>query len=212
MLLRLLTALTALLALCVGCDLTNMPLHMDGPMNLAFNPFGIPLVVLGVAGVALVPAGGWTVIWPLAAILALATAGVNFWEGIPIEDGAFQVMRAGVPDPDRWPAPAYFHALALAPVGTAVAALLPGPRRVASLLLATVVAVFGSGFGLQAFADTLARYDTGAGLVFATVTALGLLALITAWGGRPAGRAIAGQAVVLAALCLVLWIEYTRPR
>jgi hypothetical protein len=74
------------------------------------------------------------------------------------------------------------------------------------------VAVVGSGFGLEAFADTLPQYDTGAGLVFGTLTASGLLALITAWGGRLVGWAIAGQAVVLAVLCLVLWIDYTRPR
>jgi len=210
LLLRLLAAVTGLLALWVGCDLTNRPLHMGGPMNLALNPFGIPLVVLGVVGVALSPARGWGVIWPLAAILALATAGANFLDGIPIEDGAFQAMRAGVPDPDRWPAPAYFHALALAPVGVALAALLPGPRRVAPLLLVSAVAAVASSFGLAAFADALLRYDTGAGLAFAATTAVGLLILITAWGDRQAGRAFVGQAVVLAALCLVLWIEYTR--
>jgi hypothetical protein len=137
---------------------------------------------------------------------------VNLWEGIPIEDGAFQAMHAGVPDPHPWPALAYLHAVAFAPVGTALAALLPGPRRIAPLLLASAVAVVGFGFGLETFADTLPHYDTGAGLVFGTVTASGLLALITAWGGRLAGRAIARQAVVLAVLCLVLWIKYTRLR
>ncbi|RYI04291.1 MAG: hypothetical protein EON48_15415, partial [Acetobacteraceae bacterium] len=136
MLLRLLAALAGLLALWVGCDLTNRPLHSGGPMNIALNPVGMPLVVLGVVGVALAPVRGWVAVWPLTALLALVTAGPNLWEGIPIGDGAFQSLRAGVPDPGSWPASAYLHALALAPVGVALAALLPGPQRVAPLLLA----------------------------------------------------------------------------
>jgi hypothetical protein len=44
-------------------------------MNLALNPFGIPLVALGVAGVALAPVRGWVVVWPLAAILGTRYTG-----------------------------------------------------------------------------------------------------------------------------------------
>lgn len=57
-LLCLLVALAGLLALWVGCDLTNRPLDVGGSMNFALNPFGMPLVVLGTAGVALAP-GPW---------------------------------------------------------------------------------------------------------------------------------------------------------
>ncbi|MDU7519921.1 MAG: hypothetical protein E7K72_00775 [Roseomonas mucosa] len=210
-LLRLVAASLGLLALWVGCDLASAPLHMGGPMNLSYNlPLGVPLVVLGVAVVALAPGRARVAVWPLAALLSLATAGANLWHGIPVEDGAFQSLRAGVPSPSTWPAPAFLHAVALAPVGVALAALLPGAWRAGPLLLASAAATIGSGLGLEAFADALPRHGTGAWSVAGAVIAAGLLALLAMRGGHPAGRAVAGQAAVLAALCWVLWAEYTR--
>lgn len=212
MLFRLIAVLGGLVALWTGCGLASRPISMGGPMNLSFNlPLGVPLVVLGTIGVALAPARRWGLVWPLAALLSLATAGVNIWTHIPVEDGAFQSLRAGVPDPDTWPAPAFLCALAFAPVGVAVAALLPGPRNAAPLLLASAVAAAGASLGLEVFANALLRYGTGAALIVGTVAASAVIALITARHGHPGGRAVAGQAVVLGALCLVLWVEYTRP-
>ena len=209
-LLRIVAALAGLLALWLGCDLTNRPLNMGGPMNLAFNPLGIPLLALGILGMALAPACAWVVVWSLAAVLTIAIAGANLWVGIPIEDGAFQSLRAGVPDPVSWPAPAYLHALAFAPVGVAVAALLPGSRRVAPLVLGSAVAAVGSSFGLAAFADAMLFHHIAPGPVLGAVVACVLLVGIAARDGRAAGKAFAGQAAVLTALCLVLWIEYAR--
>lgn len=207
---RLAAALAGLLALWLGCDLANAPLQLGGPMNLSFNlPVGVPLVALGTVGVALAPERAWILVWPLTAVLAFATAGVNLWHGIPIEDGAFQSMRAGVPDPDTWPAPAFLHAVALAPAGVALAALLPGPRCIIPLLLGSAGAVVGSGLGLEAFVDALLRDGHRAGLVAGAIAACSLLAIITARDGHPAGRAIAGQAIVLAVVILVVWVEYT---
>ena len=209
-LLRLAAALAGLLALWQGCDLANAPLQMGGPMNLSFNvPVGVPLVVLGVVGVALAPDRAWFVAWPLAGLLAIATAGVNLWHGIPVEDGGFQALRAGVPDPDTTSAPAFLHALALAPAGIALGALLPGPRRIVPLLVASGAAVVGSGLGLQAFADALLLDGTGAWLVTGAVASCSLIAAVAAWGGHPAGRAVTGQATVLAVLILIIWVEYT---
>ncbi len=207
---RLVAAVAGLLALWLGCDLANAPLQLGGPMNLSFNlPVGVALVALGVVGVAVAPDWAWVLAWPLAGGLALATAGVNLWHGIPVEDGAFEAMRAGVPDPDTWPAPAFLDAVAFAPAGVALGALLPGPRRIIPLLIASAVATVGSGLGLEAFTDALLRYATGAMLVTGAVAVCSLLAVIAARGGRPAGRAIAGQAIVLAVLILVVWVEYT---
>ena len=208
LLFRTLAALGGLLLLRVGCDLTSAPLHIGGPMNLAFNPFGVPLVALGVAGVTLVPVRGWTIAWPLAALLALGTAGVTFWQHVPIEDGAFQSLRAGVPDPDPWPAPAFLYALALAPVGVALAALLPGPRRIVPLLLASAAGAVASGLLLEAFSGALLREGTGAALVALGVPAAALLTLAMRRAAHPATRAVAGQSAVLLGLCALLWIAW----
>ena len=209
--LRAVIAFAGLAALWIGCDLASKPLHTGGPMNVAVNPLGVPLVVLGVAGVALAPTRQWVLFWLLAALMALATAGTNFWHYLPIEDGAFQSMRAGVPDPDSWPAPAFLYALAFAPVGIALAALIPGTRRVIPLLLASAAAAVGAAFGLAGFASALLRSANATGLVIGATAASASVALVAVRGGHPSGRAIAGQAVLLAALCFVLWFAYTEP-
>ncbi len=208
LLLRSLAALAGLLALWVGCSVTNAPLHLGGPMNLSYNlPLGVPLVALGTAGVALAPRRAWPLAWPLAAVVALATAGANLWEHPPINDGAFQSLRTGVRDPDRAPADPFLHPLALAPVGIALAALLPGPRRTAPLLLAAAAAALAAGVALEWFEDALLAGDTAARAVILAVPAA-LLGLAAVRGGHPVGRAVAGQATVLLALCLLLWAEW----
>lgn len=200
---RLFAALAGLLLLWAGCSLTNAPVRLGGPMNLSFNaPLGIPLVALGVAVVAFAPPQAWRPVWLLAAALALATAGANFWRFVPIEDGAFQALRSGMPDPDRSPAAPFLHVVALSPVGVALAALLPGPRHVAPLLLASTAAVPVAGLALEHFeVAQVASY---------AIPAAASLALATARGGNPAGRAVAGQAAVLLVLCLLLWLEWGR--
>ena len=205
---RTLAALGGLFALWVGCDLTSAPLHVGGPMNLALNPLGVPLVALGLVGVALVPARGWIVAWPLAALLALGTAGVNFWAHVPIEDGAFQSLRAGVPDPDPWPAPAFLYAVALSPVGVALAALLPGPRRAVPLVLASVVGAVASGFLLEAFSGALLRGGAGAALAALGMAATALLVLATRRDAHPVTRGAAGQGAVLLGLSALLWVAW----
>jgi len=206
--LRSLAALAGLYALWLGCDLTNAPLRLGGPMNLALNPLGVPLVALGLVGVALIPARGQKVAWLLTALVALGTAGVNLRQHVPFEDGAFQALRAGVPDPDTWPAPAFFHAVALAPVGVALTALLPGPRRTAPLLLASAVGAAGSGFLLEAFSDAMLSTGQGATLIAIGIPLSALLALTMARAASPALRAFAGQAAVLLGLCLLLCFEW----
>ncbi|TPG55864.1 hypothetical protein EAH89_13040 [Roseomonas nepalensis] len=207
--LRLLAALAGLFALWLGCDLTNTPLLLGGPMNLALNPLGVPLLAFGLVGVALTPARGWVVVWPLAAVLAFATAGVNIWRHVPFEDGAFQSLQAGVPDPDTWPAPAFLHALALALVGVALAALLPGPQRAAPLLLASAMGAVGSGLLLlEAFSDAMLGTGPSATLVAIGVPAAALLALTRARAARPALRGLAGQGGVLLGLCIFLWLQW----
>ena len=179
-------------------------------MSHTFSAFlGIPLVVFGTIGVSVAPRRWWGLMWPSAALVALVTAGVNFWHYMPIEDGAFQSLRAGVPDPYNWPAAPFLHALALAPVGLALAAFLPGPGQVAPLLLASAAAVVSSGVGLEIFADSMLRDGVGAGLVTCVVLASASLVLFAMRGGHPVQRAITGQAAVLAALCLVLWLEWS---
>ncbi|WP_458098034.1 hypothetical protein [Roseomonas sp. WA12] len=204
---RLLAALAGLFALWFGCDLTNTPLLLGGPMNPALNPLGVPLLAFGLVGVALTPACGWVVVWPLAAVLASATAGVNIWRHVPFEDGAFQSLKAGVPDPVTRPAPAFLHTLALAPVGVALAAL-HGPQRAAPLLLASAVGAVGSGLLLEAFSDAMLGTGPSATLVAIGVPAAALLALTMARAARPALRGLAGQGGVLLGLCIFLWLQW----
>ena len=206
--LRLIVALAGLVTVWIGCDLTSKPIDIGGPMNTSFNPLGVPLVAVGVLGAALAPARGWVLVWLLVACVTLATAGTNFWYYLPIEDGAFQSLRTGMPDTDPWPAPAFLYALAFAPAGVAYAALLPGARHIVPLLLASAGAAASAAFGLQAFANALLQSGAELGLVIGTVAASAAVALVALRGGHPAGRAIAGQAIVLAVLCPALWIAY----
>ena len=203
--------LVGLLALWAGCHLTNAPLPVGGPMGFAFQrPLGASVVTLGVLGVALSPPRAWRLAWLLAAFLTLASAGPNLWHYPPIEDGAFQSLRAGVPDPDRWPASAFLHAVAFAPVGVALGSLVPGPPRAAPLLLTSALAVIGSGLGLDAFAEALSHDGVRAWFITLCVPASALLVLAAARSHHSAGWAVAGQAVVLIALCAVIWLEWSR--
>ena len=208
-LLRSAAALAGLLAVWTGCGLVNVPLHLGGPMNLSFSgPVGVPLVALGILGVALAPERVRHLALVLSAVLAVAAAGPNFWHDIPINDGAFQSLRSGVPSPDTWPASPFLHAVAFAPAGAALAAVRAGPQRMLPLAWWSVLATVASGIGLETFAGALTGDGPAAALVVPGVPVAALFALSGAFGRRAAPRAAAGQAAVLLVLCGLLWVEY----
>lgn len=178
-------------------------------MNLSFSgPVGVPLVALGILGAALAPERVRYLAQVLSALLAVVAAGPNFWSDIPIEDGALQSLRSGVPNPDTWPASPFLHAVAFAPAGVALAAVRPAPQRMLPLAWWSILATAASGTALEVFASALMGDGPGGALITPGVPIAALLTLPGALGRRAAPRAAAGQAAVLLVLCGLLWIEY----
>lgn len=210
-LLRTLAGLGGLLALRVGCGLANAPLPLGGPMGVSFDaPLGVVMIACGVAVMAFAPARVWRAGWLLAAVAALASAGPNFWHSLPIEDGAFQSLRAGVADPVCWPAPAFLHVFAFAPAGVAIGAVLPGARHPVMLTVASAAAAVVGGLALGNVSDAMPGSAAGTAILVGAAAAATLLVPAAVRSCHPVLRAVAGQAVVLTVLCLVLRLEWSR--
>lgn len=207
--LRVMAAFAGLAALWVGCDVASMPVDFGGPMNPLYNVVGLPLIALGVIAVAMAPVVLWIVVWPLAALVAYVATGENFWTYLPIRDGAYQSIRSGAPDPMEWPAPAFLYMLSFSPIGVAAAALSPGPKKVVALIVSSGAAAIAAGFAYESFGNALLSSDYGYRVFIIATSAI--IALVTVWFVPPVGPAIAAQALLLSALCTILWFAFSPP-